>query len=174
MPKKLTFNPLAGGFDVISPAIVQTGTTATGNVVVSASSTSTISIALNRSDYQYGIVHMYIPISGSSNTLKQRMTSLILVTTTQSEAVAQSTAYRTEVVASGSGYYSFTLWQHRGYAFNNDSALSEYAYAVAGSGTLRIDSAVINGSNLEIVIRNQSASFTGTYNFDVRWRVWTP
>lgn len=174
MPKQLTFNPLAGGFDVINPTKVQTGETSTGTVSVPASSTSTISIALNRSDYQFGTIGMYIPTSASSSTLKQRMTSLIMVTTSNNDAFAQSTAYRDEVIQSGSAYYSFTIWQHRGYRFSTDSFLSDANYTVSGSGPLRIDSARINGSNLEIVIRNTVGINAGSYNFNIRWRVWTP
>lgn len=174
MPKKLTFNPLAGGFDVINPIAYQTGQTATGAVSVAASSTSTISIALNRSDYQYGTLGIYIPVSASSNTLKHRVTALILITTNNSDAFAQGTDYRTETIQSGSGYYSFTLWQHRGYDFADDAYLSNSLYTTVGSGTIRIDSARINGSNIEIVMRNTSGSSSGSYNVDVRWRVWTP
>lgn len=66
-----------------------------------------------------------------------------------------------------------TSYPNRFYSSSLDGFLSNTEFAAGASDTnIRIKSAQINGSNLEVVIENTNVSNTYTFSGELEWRVW--
>jgi hypothetical protein len=166
-------------FEVSASAkgLYETGAFNTNSLVIPPSTGNTYAIGLGRSDYISGTVMMYIPAAATGLTLSQRKTALMLIGTTEEEAVSQATQYFEQASPSSGGYYSFTIWRHAGFMFSNDSALSEANFGADSTGssqTVRIKCARIDGSTLLIAFENVNVGITQTIRYEGRYRVWKP
>lgn len=157
----------------------------TGNTVIDVgaplSSDTTVNIALDAADYEYGVINLVIPASGtfSSGTInaaKRRTYAHIYFATTLNDAYSILTNPFTYTVYPG---YDGTSFVPYGYTYERDTFLSPQNFGATGAFTggaptaplIRIKSVRINGANIELVFNNASGS-GGALIFDADWRVW--
>lgn len=131
--------------------------------------TWTLSIALGRSDFTHGFVMLGQP--NSVTAAQRRTTANIYCTTVLADAVAQSTSRKTTTFRNGYKLnYTVIEWAHKGYFYDVDSNLSD-AFFSTNANRIKVTSAQINGSNLEIVFTNTSLVTSATLTVDVEYRV---
>src|SRR3990172_8204621 len=137
---------------------------------ISAAGTYTLSIALGRSDYKQAIVVATIPVS-VAGTAQRRRTAHIVCTDTLSQAASQATLITTNAFTDA--YYisrSITDSAHSGYFYTADSLVSDRYFSDNTPDDISIQSAQINGSNLEVIFKNNNGSSASSLTVDVEYR----
>lgn len=141
---------------------------------IAANSTTTQTIALPRSDFLHGFMLVGVPV-GVSGSANRRANAAIYFTTTTGDACSQATVITT------TSFYDYVFatttfndFANRAYFYDADSKLSEEYFSDDSTINIRIDSVVINGSNIEIVLRNTHATLARTTTLQIEWRVEIP
>lgn len=156
----------------VTPPLVKRGSTSLVNQAVLANSTYTLSIALGRSDFNIGFAVVTIPNSLAFPLLR-RTNAHLWFTDVLADAVAQSTL-RVSVPFTSYQLIDYTIAdnRHAGYFYSVDGFLSEAQFNNDEfTSAIRILSAQINGSNLEIVFKNINVVGTANVTVDVSWLV---
>ena len=165
-----------GGSDVV----VQRGSTLVDQALAGGVGTTTINIPLDAADYQFGVIQLQIPNSGTYsvpiNVTRRRIQSTIYFTTQIVDAHAMSS-----VMAPDVNYGGYNEIQFRPYGFNRavDTQLSDNSWGANGETSggvpanqlVSITSCRINGSNIEIVV-TKSTIPTTSFIARADWRVW--
>lgn len=137
---------------------------------IAGGTTATISIPLKRSDFDFGSLILYLPYS-VSDSRNRRSNANIVFTKVLTDAVAQATHRRFTVMRGYTGpAYSFTNWSHKGYFYSDDATLSNSFFNDGSASSIRVHSARINGSSLELAFKNMSVG-TSILNLEIEYRV---
>jgi len=118
---------------------------------IAAASTYTVQVPLGRADYRFGVAVLVVPNSVAA--LPGRA-MFVMFTDASANGVAQShTRDSTTIFGYENRPYTFTNWSTKGYYKGVDPALSDAYFDTFGS-YIRLNSAIINGSNLEFEFYN--------------------
>jgi hypothetical protein len=137
------------------------------NQVIPAASNWTQSIPLGRSDYTHG--DLVVANSAlASRVNNRRSAGYYKFTTLVQDAQGLGADIATNMI-SLCVYYD--RW-NAGYAYRNDTKLSNAFFDIAGSGTILLLSIRINGSNLELIWQNNHPLQPATLTVYVTADVW--
>lgn len=159
--KKMIWLSGEGDGDLISK-----GQDEKNDVIVSPSSTYTWNIPLDSDKFQMGIVMLYLPVDVLSRRAKRRFAD-IMIGTTKDEAMSEASSLSTTSISTYIIYNDYP----RGYDYEDDGKLSDVWFS-ALSGQLRIESARINESNLEVIFNNIHGSQNATLTMKLRYMLW--
>lgn len=123
-------------------------------------SDKTLTINLDRADYEFGMMAFYTPQTN-------RMSSFINFTTVLNDAIARSAGKKTYTVY---GYY-FDDWYVKGWRYEDDAKLSDATYWGTSGYRITIKSCQIVGNTIELVFSNAYASIDVNVTVRGRYRV---
>lgn len=148
-------------------AIFQRGILNTTLSNISASSTETLVINLNRDDYEYGMANVGNPIIDAFSPLGWR-NAIVQFSTVANDAVAISEVVELSTVGSGSSAYSTRDWRSKTYLYKDELRLSDGGFS---TNFVRINLFQIVGDELRITLENTGTT-ANTYHLYIEWRVW--
>lgn len=158
--------------------VFERGRSTVVNQIVAGNTTYTHTIALSRSTFLRGFLLVRVPFVGTVAGGMQRRNASIYITTALADAVSQATATDTvSIPAYPSGIlYTVFQWKHKSYFYDAEAKLSDTVFQRQDAPTststgLRITSARINGSNIEIAFENTHPSVPRTLEVEIEWRV---
>ena len=135
----------------VSPVNQQSGTFSMSAVTITKNTTYTKTIALDATDYTRGRIEFYIP--ASIGGLYGRMHADINFTTAVNDAYARSSSLAYVAIYG----YSVADWRANFYYYTDDASLSAAAiFQNSANGNNQLFSCIINGSNIELAIKNLS------------------
>ena len=142
------------------------GSHAETNLLVPAASTVTIQISLSRSDWKCGIMYLYLPVT-IGYAARRRYSAAIMFGRELDDA--QSNAAQNQYISISAHYWNFPI--HKGWRYDDDSALSVRQYGAAGYGLLRIKSCRIVDNEIQLAIQNTHGSADGYFTAKMEYEV---
>lgn len=116
--------------------------------------------------YGAGMIQLYVPNTAGGSY--KRYGATIMCGTTLNDAISQSHVRYNVGVGCGCFINTVTSFY---YFYDNDSLLSGNFFG-ASVGTIRISSAVIDGTKLKITFRNNHGTITTDLKIDGRYTAW--